>query len=150
MSDMTGVVDKLSGELLLSLRDKKGEIWDRGGLEMEREHRLNEDSFVTMTRLGLILRKSSYLETDQLFSDPEGNEGLAVISYKGHSKSVTLSLPEKIKGADCLEVAFGLWGASSKGDALRAISPVGLEITESDFIKASDYFSEYLIQKMYR
>jgi len=150
MSDMTGVVDKLSGELLLSLRDKKGEIWDRGGLEMERELRLNEESFVTMTRLGLILRKSSYLETDHLFSDPDGNEGLAVISYRGHSKSVSLSLPEKIKGADCFEVACALWGDSSKGDALRAISPKGLEITESDFIKASNYFSEYLIQKMYR
>ena len=148
-SDATEICESLIEKMKEALTSKSGEVWERGGKEALRIRDLNISSLVTMTKMGLIVRKSEHGYMDHLFSDPDGNEGLALISYRDDIGKVTISLADEIKGFSCKEVAEELWGESERGDHMRSGSPNGVRISEANFFHSVEYFTDRLVGALY-
>ena len=147
--DMTGLFNQIKGVLLEALKEKKGEIWDRGAFEEKRQVELNSSSFVMMTKLGVLVRRSPHTRTEHLLADPDGNEGIACISFTEFSGRIYLSFADEIKGLTCGEIASELWGDSAHGTSMWGVSPSEVVLGEGDFYRAVDYFSDRIVGQIY-
>lgn len=123
------------------------EIWGRGVSDAKRIKDLNASSLISMTKLGILVRKSRDGLMNHLFSDPDGNEGVAIISYNENLKSITISLADRLAGLSCKDVAEELWGQSDTGSAVRATSPINM--SEANFYQTVEYFTDRLVGVLY-
>lgn len=148
-SDVTEICESLIEKMKEALTTNSGEAWERGVKEADHIRDLNISSLVTMTKMGLIVRKSEHSYMDNLFSDPDGNEGVALISYRDDIGRVTISLADEIYGLSCKEIAEELWGESERGNHMKSSSPHGLRISEENFFHSVEYFMDRLVGVLY-
>lgn len=110
-----------------------------GEKEIEREDKLNEESFITWIPSGVIIRRSSG-DVSRIFHHPrEDVLAAGVCSYEEPTGIIRLALCFEIKGVACWSIGQELWGVGVSGDKLFAESPPNQ--TEEDFKRAVSLFT---------
>jgi hypothetical protein len=85
---------------------------------------INKQSFL-MIREGVIYRKHSGF-VNSLYTTPQGETGIAIISHNPNRGSYSLSVPDLISGVSCAAIMQSVFGDGAGGHAAIAGTPRGV------------------------
>jgi len=150
-SELTEYVEKISDYISVALRTTdRGENFNRGVLALQEELELNLDTFVSMTPISLIVRKTKGEECIHLCSNPDGIKGIGVISYNEKWKNIKVSVANTFSNFSCISFLKEVLGRDSKGDKTEAVSPPEKKYSENEFKEIAIKFNDYLLSVLYK
>ena len=150
-SELSSHVETLSEYISKALQSKeRGENFDLGVQAVQEDLDLNLDTFVSMTPISLIIRKTKEEDCNHLCSDPDGIKGVGVISYNEKWKSIKVSVSDTLSDFSCISFLRDALDRESTGNKLNAVSPHGKIYSENDFKEIAIKFNDYLLSILYK
>lgn len=150
-SEVTQYVEDLISYISLALQSKdSGKNFDLGVSALQEDIDLNLDTFLNMTPISLIIRKTKEKECNHLYSDPDGIKGVGVISYNEKWKNIKISVSDTMSDFSCIAFFKEVLGRDSKGDKTNAVSPPEKNYSENEFKEIAIKFNDYLLSVLYK
>ena len=150
-SELTEYVEKISDYISVALQSTdRGENFNLGVQAVQADLELNLDTFVSMTPISLIVRKTKGEECNHLCSNPDGLKGVGVISYNEKWKSIKVSVADALTDFSCLSFLKEVLGRGSKGDKTEAVSPPEKNYSENEFKEIAIKYNDYLLSVLYK
>lgn len=149
-SEVSEYVKNVSDYVSSSLKSiNQGENFNLGVQDVQDELELNHDTFLSMTPISLIIRKTKDKDCNHLYSDPDGIKGVGVISYNEKWKNIKISVSDTLSNFSCISFFKEVLGRDSKGDNLQAISPPQKTYSETEFKEVAIKYNDYLLSVLY-